>query len=164
MNETILGLDISTTTIGIAVLTRSKKRVKLKHVEFYKPPKNGDLFERLFETKKAILKVVNEYNPDHVVIEDITQYMANKSGAKTIIALAVFNRMIMNVNTIRKLIKTGDARLSKEEIPEAVAKHLNIDFPYEFNKKGKIAVESYDKADAIGAALAFCRDDKLAST
>ena len=45
-----------------------------------------------------------------------------------------------------------------------MAKHLNIDFPYEFNKKGKIAVESYDKADAIGAALAFCRDDKQAST
>lgn len=171
--EIILGLDISTTTIGIAVLARTGKRIKLKNMQYYKPPKNGDLFERLMETKSFILKIVNEFNPDHVVIEDITQYMANKSGAKTIIALAVFNRMIglavyektnklpvlMNVNTIRKLIKTGKNRLSKEDIPEAVSKHLKFDFPYKLNKKGKVSVENYDMADAVAVALAFCRDE-----
>jgi len=104
-------------------------------------------------------------------IEDYARFMAGSSGAATIIPLAIFNTTIgltvfentgnepilMNVNTIRKWLKTGEERLKKEDIPEAVAYHLKIDFPYEITKKGKIAVESYDKADSAAVALAYLK-------
>jgi hypothetical protein len=38
-------------------------------------------------------------------------------------------------------------------MPDLVSQHLGITFPYEYNKKGKLKVESYDKADGIAVAL-----------
>ncbi len=171
--ETILGLDISTTTIGISTINKSLAtgEIALDKVEYFKPPKDGSIFERLIKVKKFTSDLLKRFDPDVVVIEDYARFMAGSSGAATIIPLAIFNTtigltifeqtgkepIIMNVNTIRKWIKTGDARLSKEEIPEAVAHHLKIDFPYEMTKKGKIAVENYDMADAASAALAYLK-------
>ena len=40
-------------------------------------------------------------------------------------------------------------------MPELVAKHLGITFPYRLCKKGKIQVESYDMADGIAVALYY---------
>jgi len=171
--ETILGLDISTTTIGISTINKSLDtgKIALCNVEYFKPPKDGNIFERLVKVKEFTSDLLKRFDPDVVVIEDYARFMAGSSGAATIIPLAIFNTTIgltvfektgkepvlMNVNTIRKWIKTGEERLAKEEIPEAVAHHLEIDFPYEMTKKGKIAVESYDMADAIAVALAYLK-------
>lgn len=166
-DKTIFGLDISTTTIGLAVLINGKKP-KLKHVEYFKPPKNGNLFERLSIVKTWIKSKLDEFKPDVIVIEDIISFMKGHSGSKTIISLAVINRTvgltifehtgivpyIVNVNTIRALTKINE-RLKKEDIPDMIEKTLKIKFPYVINAKGKIAEESYDMADAVAAALSF---------
>jgi Holliday junction resolvasome RuvABC endonuclease subunit len=171
--QTILGLDISTTTIGISIINKCVQtgKITLDVCKYYKPPKDGSIFERLIEVKQFILNLLEAYDPHVVVIEDYARFMAGSSGAATIIPLAIFNTTIgltvfentgnepilMNVNTIRKWLKTGEERLKKEDIPEAVAYHLKIDFPYEMTKKGKIAVESYDKADSAAVALAYLK-------
>lgn len=171
--ETILGLDISTTTIGISTINKSIQtgKIALSNVEYFKPPKDGSIFERLIKVKEFTSDLLKRFEPDVVVIEDYARFMAGSSGAATIIPLAIFNTTIgltvyeatgkepilMNVNTIRKWIKTGEERLAKEEIPEAVAHHLKIDFPYEMTKKGKIATENYDMADSIAVALAYLK-------
>jgi hypothetical protein len=183
----VLGLDASSTTIGISLLsTDSDSKIILEHQEFYKPPKEGSIFERLSTTKDFICKKIIELRPDEVAIEDIIQFMKGASGAKTIILLAIFNRTIglacfdllnkdpvlLSVMKIRHKLKFNKQFPKKEDMPEIVAKHLNIDFPYYYvfdkngnikkNKTGdnKIMVESFDVADSIAAALTLILEKK----
>ena len=163
----IMGLDASTSTIGLAIIEASE--LKLIHYEYYKPSKKEDIFHKLQEVRKFISTKINEFKPDLVALEDIILFMKGHSTAKTISGLAVLNRTVglavldylgqapylMNVMSIRSLIKIDKKAPKKEEVPDVVAKHLNIDFPYLLNKKGKILNENYDMADAMAAAIAL---------
>lgn len=166
----ILGLDISSTTIGIGLVEEKNKKFSLIHQEYYKPSK-GNLFESLYNVRIKIQNILTEHKPDEVVLEDIAEFFPNKSTSKTIIKLAVYNRTVglvvyeylkkepelMNVNTVRAIIKPKGYRgkLAKEDVPEVVAAVLKTKFPWVLKKNDKIAVESYDVADAIAVALAF---------
>lgn len=173
--EIILALDISTSTIGVSVIKSSlKDGYQLLYDGYYKPLKEGSIFKRLAGVKEYILNIIEQYNPDNVIIEDIVQFMKRKSGAKTIIPLAVFNRtvgfvwfeysgkepIILNVLKIRHAIKHTKKLPEKEDIPEVVSKHLNIKpiYYYKVNKKTKqkeIMVESFDMNDSIAVGLAY---------
>lgn len=163
----VLGLDVSTSCIGFACLEVNAGAITVVEIDHYKPIKDGDIFERLAKTRKDIKKVIKRLEPDVIAIEDIVQFMAGNSGAKTIIALAQFNRMIglvaydylkaspilLSVMKIRHGLKIGKDLPPKEDMPELVAKHLNIEFPYLYTKTNKIAPETYDRADATAVAL-----------
>lgn len=171
----VVGLDASTTTIGFSVVEYDGYSAPdLKHVEHFKPPKKGDLFERLAKVRTFIFDRLDKFKPDDVALEDIILFMKGRSTAKTISSLAVLNRIVglavydkmgkppqlLNVMKIRHAIKDGKTLPPKEDIPELVAKILNIKFPYILNKKGAVAVENYDRADAIAVALAYIENGK----
>lgn len=172
----VMGLDASTTTIGLSILSYEDGYidVTLQHVEHFKPPKKGDIFQRLAVTRKFIFDRLEKFKPDDVVLEDIILFMKGHSTAKTISSLAILNRTVglsvydkfgqsphlLNVMKIRHAIKDGTKLPGKEEMPELVAKILNIKFPFILNKKGAIAVENYDRADSIAVALAFIEISK----
>ena len=174
----VLGLDASTSTIGIAVLDHDGTKPTLVHHEYFKPPKLDNFIETLHLTKLHILQVLISWQPDVVAIEEYIQFMKGSSGAKTIIPLAIINRticlaiyeetkqfpVIMNVLAIRHAIKFDKKLPAKEEIPDLVARHLNIDFPYikktiKGNKsrpeKIKNIEENNDMADAMAVGLAY---------
>jgi Holliday junction resolvasome RuvABC endonuclease subunit len=170
----ILGLDASSKTIGYSVLdyNESTGTVDLVECDYLKPPKKGNLFERLDKTQNMINEILFKYHPDIVAIEDIAKFMAGASTAKTIITLAVFNRAVglacykyngeppelFNVMKIRHGIKFGKKFPKKDEIPDIVAKHLNITFPYVYKtgkKKTDIMEESYDMADSLAVAYYY---------
>jgi Holliday junction resolvasome RuvABC endonuclease subunit len=172
----ILGLDASSRTIGYSIIEYNEKtdKTKLLKCSFVKPPKDGNLFERLKRTQDMIISILEEYKPDTIAIEDIAKFMAGASTANTIITLATFNRavglacynflgkppLLFNVLKIRHGIKINKVFPKKEDIPELVAKHLKIKFPYIYktNKRTKIekiAEESYDAADSCAVAY-FC--------
>jgi Holliday junction resolvasome RuvABC endonuclease subunit len=169
----ILSIDVSSTTIGLAVLQIDSEtsNIALLSVQPIKPTKKGDIISRLADTKQKIKSLIEEVKPDYIIIEDIVQFMAGKSTAKTIITLTSFNRMVglisyeylghspelLSVMTIRHGLKIDKIFPSKEEMPELIAHHLNIPFPYLYNKKGKIRIESYDCADAIAVGLYFAQ-------
>lgn len=169
MAKTILGFDVSSTTIGYCSLSwdESNNDIKLIHMGYLKPIKKGTIIERIVDTRNKIQKIIVDAQPDYIAIEDIIQFMQGKSTAKTIIMLTTFNRMIgltaydylgkaptlYSVMTIRHGLKTGKELPKKEDMPALVAQHLGITFPYEYNKKGGIKVESYDKADGVAVAL-----------
>jgi len=179
----IAGFDVSSSTIGWCILDidgyGNITPIKISH---YKPPKDGNIFERLIETKKVISSIIKEYNPDEIAIEEIIQYMGGGSTAKTIIMLTSFNRMVglaayeylnkapsmYSVMTIRHGLKTSKKLPQKEDMPKLVAKHLKFKFPYIYetkkrSKKKSIAVESYDMSDgmAVGLYHAFLLTGKL---
>lgn len=167
-----MGFDASSTTIGICVVDYCKSSAKLKHLEYYKPPKKGGLFERLSAVRDLINSKIDEFNPDACAIEDIVLFMSGASTAKTITTLAVLNRTVglaiydkmksppylYNAMKIRHAIKLDKKLPSKEEIPELVAKLLKFKFPYEYIRKrdgsSELKKENYDMADAV--AVAYC--------
>lgn len=169
MAKTILGFDVSSTTIGWCSLSwdESTNDISLIQMGFIKPPKKGSIIERIVETRNKVQKVIVDAKPDHIAIEDIVQFMQGKSTAKTIIMLTTFNRMIgltsydylgeepvwYSVMTIRHGLKTGKELPKKEDMPDLVSQHLRITFPYEYGKKGQVKDESFDKADGVAVAL-----------
>jgi Holliday junction resolvasome RuvABC endonuclease subunit len=182
----ILGLDASSTTIGISIikvddplkidwtnlpLGLKVEGLELVHSEYYKPPKKGNIFVRLQAVRNFIQQLAKKWNPDIVVLEEILLYMPNKSTAKTISTLAILNRTVglaildqlerppelLSVNKIRHATKLGKKQTQKEDVPELVAGILGIEFPWEFNRKDKPKVENYDRADGINVALAWIK-------
>lgn len=169
MIKKVLGFDVSSTTIGYAVLAVDEKKQEIKFVsaDYLKPIKKGTILERLADTRNKIKKIIEKIKPDYIAIEDIIMFIRGMSTANTVITLTSFNRMIgllsldflgkspnmYSVMAIRHGLKTTPDLPDKEEMPELAAKHLNINFPYELNKNGKLKIENYDKADAISVAL-----------
>jgi len=171
--QRVIGLDISSSNIGYSVLEYTDTSIKLITYGVIKPPKDSNILTRLIKTKFLILEILEKNQPDYIAIEDIIQFMKHKSSAKTVITLAVFNRMIglvsyeflnkpptmLAVMTIRSLIRFK-TKIVKEDIPNIIEQHLNIKFPWimKTNKKTKlqeINVQSYDLADSIAVGLAF---------
>lgn len=168
-----MGIDASTTTVAVSVIEMSDTN-RIMHQSHFKPNKKNGLFSMLAGVKKFISDIIDKFNPDEVVLEDIVQFMKGASGAKTIIALAVINRMIgfavyektgkepvlLNVLKIRHSIKKDKILPKKEDIPDLVCEILCFDFPWKYDKKGKPRVENYDEGDAIAVALSYCMLDK----
>ena len=164
----ILGFDISSSCIGWCVLELDDKTKQISYVisDIYKPPKKGDIIERLAKTKKAIIALLKKHSPDIVAIEELVKFMP-KSTATTVIALTGFNRLVgltvyehqkqlppcYNVMAIRHGIKFSSDLPSKQEIPDVVAKHLRMAPIIHYDKKGKIAMTTYDQADATAVAI-----------
>jgi Holliday junction resolvasome RuvABC endonuclease subunit len=174
MKKRVMGLDASTTTIGLAIIDventgPGQNKLTLTHLEYYKPPKKGDIITRLSEVRQYICDQVQKFKPDEVALEDIILFMKGHSTAATTSSLAVLNRTVglaamnatgkvphlFNVMRIRHTLKLTPVLPSKEDIPELVAKRLGIDFPYQYNKKAKSIVENHDMADAVAVALTF---------
>jgi Holliday junction resolvasome RuvABC endonuclease subunit len=167
----VLGFDVSSSTIGYSVLEIDELTNEIKFVKanYIKPPKKGNIIERIANTRGQIQKIIDDNKPDHIGIEDIIQFMQGKSTAKTIIMLTTFNRMIglvaydylqrapelFSVMTIRHGLKIDKVFPKKEDIPDLVSNHLKITFPYEIGKRGKIKVENFDMADGIAVALYY---------
>jgi hypothetical protein len=169
----VLGIDCSSTTIGYCILDvdESSGKIDFGFAGYIKPIKKGTIIERIVDTRNKLNDILNKFNPDYIGIEDIIQFMQGKSTAKTIITLTTFNRMacllahdflhkspeLFSVMTIRHGLKIDKVLPKKEDMPELVAKHLKITFPYERTTKGKkkggIKVESYDMADGVAVAL-----------
>lgn len=170
----VMGFDISTTTIGMCLLFYDNIKIDLKYVDFYKPSKNGNLFERLAEVRQFILSKLDKFKPDCVAIEDIVLHMPGGSSAQTIIMLAIINRLIglvsfdklnkppyiYNVMRIRHALKENKDLPSKQDMPELVAKILGIDFPYIKNKKNEPIKENEDMADAVACAICHIYADR----
>ena len=171
-----MGLDISSTTIGLSLIGSNGSEFTLEDYDYYKPDKKCSLFEALSKTKKYIIKTLDKWHPDVVVIEEIAEHFSI-STSKTIVKLTTYNRIVgltvyensntlpvmMNVNTARSIIrpKSHKGRLMKEDVPEVVAAIMKCDFPWVLKKTGKKADESYDIADSIAVALAVAALDSV---
>ena len=174
MARRVMGLDASTTTIGISIIDYEEDyRPILIHCEYYKPDKTNGMLEMLHLARTYIINLFGKYNVQEFVIEDYVRFMKGKSSASTVIPLAILNMTLrlaildigitpetLNVLKIRHAIKLTKVLPKKEEIPELVAQHLGIPYPwlYKTNRRTKlqqIMEESFDIADAISVALAY---------
>lgn len=169
MIKKVLGLDISSTTIGFALLNINvdTTEVEMLEMDHLKPIKEGSLTSRLAHTRDELKDIVERTQPDHICIEDILLFVSGRSSANTITILASFNRMaclvafdylglephLYSATAIRNGVRIKYETPAKEEMPDLIAHHLNLQFPWMYGGRGKIMVENYDRADATAAAL-----------
>jgi Holliday junction resolvasome RuvABC endonuclease subunit len=179
----ILGLDISTTTIGRSVIDfNDKGRAKIIHLDYYKPlkgtleDKEKDYLHMISDAKADVNSLINRFEPTHVAVEDYIRFMKGSSGAATIIPLATLNRTIClsvfenypdlplhicNIISIRTRIKKASNLTDlpkKEDLPELLEKLLKIKIPRPMKKtrKGdKLMEEHFDMTDAVAVAF-YC--------
>lgn len=181
--ERIISLDASTKTIGIAIFDEKDGKPDILHYEYFKPPKSENFIDDLLKTKQYIMNLAEKYNAQQLAIEEYIQYMKGKSGAKTVIPLAIFNRticlsfyekhnkmpVILNVLTVRHALKLSKDLPAKEDMPALVAHHLGwSEFPWikeikrrklktekGFIKQEEVIEENFDMADGIAVGLAY---------
>ena len=112
----ILGLDISTTMVGCAIIDPSTK--KLVRCENWDISKLEKIYEKSETIGAEISTLRSDYNIEHVFVETaLKKFLPGRSRADTIIKLAKFNGIVswlcyecldiyptyINVNTARSL-------------------------------------------------------------
>lgn len=171
-----MGLDASTTTTGVAIIDYVDGYIPtLIYHNYYKPDKTNGMLDMLHKAREHILNLFGKYKVQEFVIEDYIKFMKGSSSANTVIPLAILNMTLrlaildlgitpeaLNVLKIRHTIKLTKVLPKKEDIPELVAKHLGIPYPwlYKINKRTKqqqIMEESFDVADSVAVGLAWAK-------
>ena len=168
----ILGLDISTTMVGVAIINDSGKLVKSDAWDILK---SETLFNKAEFIGAEIYGIRSEYDISHVFVETaLKKFLPGKSRADTILKLAKFNGIVswicfecydleptyINVNTARTLYGlsfprgTKGPQRKKMVIESVIDKEKNA-FSYEMARGGKNYKRGTDdKADAIVIARA----------
>jgi|TARA_R110000744_G_scaffold276004_1_gene388767 Holliday junction resolvasome RuvABC endonuclease subunit len=168
----ILGLDISTTMVGVAIINDSGKLVKSDAWDILK---SETLFNKAEFIGAEIYGIRSEYDITHVFVETaLKKFLPGKSRADTILKLAKFNGIVswicfecydleptyINVNTARTLYGlsfprgTKGPQRKKMVIESVIDKEKNA-FSYEMARGGKNYKRGTDdKADAIVIARA----------
>jgi len=167
----VMGFDVSSSTIGWGLFNIDKKNnIKLLTSGFFKPAKNGNLFENLRALQEEINQLLKQHSPDQVSIEDIVQFLPRQSSANTIIKLAIYNRIVgltvfnylgkppelCSVLAIRHGLKQTKDLPTKDQIPALVESLLKIKIPKQLKKTGSLKEEFYDQADGIACGLFYC--------
>jgi Holliday junction resolvasome RuvABC endonuclease subunit len=177
----ILGLDISSATIGWSVLEFNEESYSLKKYGHIKPTskkKADDNFSlRLNCAFDAITNLVKIENPDVIAIEDYAKkFSKGRSSANTILVLSSFNEVCglaayrasnikpirIPVTTLRKLVKKEyECNIDDKEDVMSFCKKTFNNFLTPNNRAGNIKKESYDEADSIIVALGYYLENKV---
>lgn len=112
----ILGLDISTSNVGLCILQSDGSLVAAHAIAF---SKNKTIFEKAIEVRAELDSLKSKHSISRVLIEENLQaFRPGFSSAKTIVTLARFNGIVtflcnevfdiepefMNVNSARKTV------------------------------------------------------------
>jgi hypothetical protein len=169
----ILGLDISTTMVGVAVINPETREL-VKSIQ-WDISKLDDLFIKSELIGAELYALRSLYNIEHVFIETaLKKFLPGRSRADTLIKLAKFNGIVswlcfecfnnkptyINVNTARSLYGLSFPRGTKGPqrkrlVIEAVIEKEKTAFKYEMARGGKNYKRGTDdRADAIVIARA----------
>lgn len=169
----ILGLDISTSVIGIALVDPETKALVMTHA--LDLSKIDCFFEKVETAAAQLWEIRNNYKVEHVFVETaLKRFVPGRSRADTLIKLAKMNGVVsflafdtfgvipeyINPNTARSLYglsfprgTKGPAR--KKMVVEWVIEKEKVSFKYEMARGGKNYKKGTDdKADAVVIARA----------
>ena len=165
----ILGLDVSTATIGYAILDKEGSILEMDYISL---KKTKGITQKGFHFRKILREIKSKHNIEHVYIEEYFQRFARgMSSARTITLLSSFNGITqyichdelgiapepIAVSTCRSLvgIKTlSKKKAGKDEVFEWVSDRLQYKWPDKIlqsgPRKGQLIIleEARDMADA----------------
>lgn len=167
-DDNILGLDISTSVVGIAVLNKHKEIIFYNAIKF---KANMDLESRAEFLQNTIQVIDSQWRINHVFVEQpFIAFSGGKTTAVTMSKLQRFNGMccygiyslygnsptLIQANKARGLvgIKVKRGQKAKPVVLEWVKDEYPDDFTYEMTKYGNPKPATFDMADAIVVARA----------
>jgi len=175
----VIGLDISSATVGWSVMEYDDSSYSLLEYGHIKPlpSKRGSLAVRAAAYMSEISDLLTDKSPDFVAIEGYaSRFSKGRSSARTIIVLSVFNELTSvasikslkiepvsyAVSTIRSSIGKlfGSKVVSKEDAFILIKDNFKT-FSLRFKRTGRIKDECYDEADAIAVALTHIYKERL---
>ncbi len=149
----VLGIDPGTTSVGYAVLKKGRKRIKVLSLNFLDTQKEKDKGKKLIKIYQETKKMIRQYNPDIIGVEQIyffknAKTMVQITQAQGAIFLAAFQsrKRVLEVTPLQvKSLVTGYGRADKTQVQKMLKEILNL----------KEIPKPDDVADAIGIAL-YC--------
>ena len=165
----ILGLDVSSSKIGFAILDYDKKIVSTDLIKF-KPETPLEERAKLFENK--LVKLQKFYNIEEVFVEEpFIAFGGGKTTAHTMAKLQRFNGMccysIYNIfESVPNMVNVRAARtklgikiprgIKQNEVKKVIVEYVEANHPeFTYNKTahGNFVPGTDDKADAVIIAL-----------
>ena len=176
----ILGIDVSTSITGFAIVDKKGKIVLSEACDLRR---DKDFFSKCISIRYKILDILEVYGSkiEHIYIEQpFTFFNSGGSSAKTMAALQKFNGVVswmvfecfeiepqyIGATEARKLVGIKVPRGQKAK--KVVMEHLlntEPDFKIERTSKGNPRPQEFDRADALVIARAGLQqiwDEKLA--
>ena len=163
----VLGLDVSTTTIGYAYI----KNKKILDMGFIDISKHDTFKDKAYHAMGILDDNPNMEKTDKIIVEDsLSGFMNGRTRMQTIIKLAKFNAVfcfvmewrhdvdveLINPNTARKLV-FGKARVkgkpAKQYVKEQVDKKFKPNGFIKINKRGNPDRRNIDAYDALVCAF-----------
>jgi hypothetical protein len=161
----ILGLDLSTSIVGVCVLDNNK----IAHTEYIDLRKVGSFFEKAKKAETVLKEIRKNYNIEYVFIEQALMFFRRGgSTAKTMSVLQRFNGIVSwqsyqifdmepnYVTPISARSKCGIKVMRGKKAKEVVMEHFieSKEFEIVYTKFGNVQKYCYDIADAIVVARA----------
>lgn len=157
LSKILIALDESTTSTGYAVFDNEKL---IKHGVF--SSKSKDVLDRVSFIMEEIEKLIKDYNPDNMIIEDV-QITMNAATAKSLLGLQFMIEVYAHRNEIhcttyrttkwRKILGLSNSRT----LDRKAKKQETIDY---VKDKYNIEVLKDDESDAIAIGAAFIMESK----
>jgi Holliday junction resolvasome RuvABC endonuclease subunit len=161
----ILGLDVSTSIIGVCILENDK----IIYTDYVDLRKTGSFFEKARKVETTLKEVKEKYDVKHIFIEQALMFFRRGgSTAKTMSILQRFNGIIswmcyniydMEPNYISPIsarskcgIKIARGKKAKEVVMEHFIESKEFEIIY--TRFGNVQKYCYDIADAIVVARA----------
>ncbi len=148
----ILGIDPGTSLIGFGIIDYEAPKHTVLHYGALRTPSNIKNRERIRTTYEALTKIIKEWKPDTLAIEDLFFF----KNAKTVMAVSEMRGVIMLIGILNNLkiaeftplqVKqavTGYGRAEKDQVQRMVMLILGL----------KETPKPDDVADAL--AIAIC--------
>ena len=163
----VLGLDVSTTTIGYAYI----KNKKILDMGFIDISKHDTFKDKAYHAMGVLDDNKHMEKTDKIIVEDsLSGFMGGRTRMQTIIKLAKFNAVfcfvmewrhdvdveLINPNTARKAV-FGKARVkgkpAKDYVKEQVEERFKPNGFIKMNKKGNPDRRNIDAYDALVCAF-----------
>ena len=163
----ILGLDISTSITGLAIVDKSGKLLYTDHID---TRKEKNIFDKANKVRASLLELKNSNSIEHIFIEQpFTFFNSGGSSAKTMATLQRFNGMVswivnemfkiepdyIRASEARKLcgVKIARGQNTKKVVLEAVL-DMEPTFKVEYTRHGNPKAGYFDRADGVVLAKA----------
>jgi len=161
----ILGLDISTSIVGVCVLGDNK----IVHTEYIDLRKLGSFFEKAQKVEDSLKEIKKNHNIEYIFIEQALMFFRRGgSTAKTMSVLQRFNGIVSwqsyklfdmepkYITPISARSKCGIKVIRGKKAKEVVMEHFikSKEFEIIYTRHGNVQKYCYDIADAIVVARA----------
>lgn len=155
----VIGFDPGINITGFGILDYNKRDAKAHGYGVIRPPKNKSLPERLNYLHEETMKLLNEFKPDVIAVED-TFYSKNFKSAMMlgqargmVILAAARNDLPCSEFAPRKVKQSvvGNGNASKEQVQYMVQNILKL----------KDTPTPFDSSDALAVGICYINQHKF---